>query len=610
MSAKYVRVCNEKDTITINAHENSWLSFRAKCWIVSLVLGGSIYCLNFIEMKFLPLAGIIRDIQYPLQVEVNSKGYVINTPGCRIPDMDPFDSTVKEFIFAPPYVNCSNNTTPLFISDSKSIYANLSLIALYNSSGLNCCYQEFLRENPLKDNEPEGRVVYSECHDFVHNINIQKKEFIKINCENNENSTVYQDYFAFVPDKLNMKTNKTERRLNVLILGLDGISRVNLHRQMPKTFDFLTKQLEAIELLGYNKVGDNTFPNLIPVLTGMFENELTETCWPTSSTHFDKCPFVWKNFSERGYVTAYGEDCAWIGLFNYGKSGFKIQPTDYYFTTFNRELENQLGSSRDFNCFQCAGGREIYKTTLDYVAKFSETMQAQEAPYFGFFWSNTLSHDYLNRPSLGDESFFELLSNMHEKGHFNDTALIFISDHGIRWGNIRNTYQGLLEERLPFVFLSLPAWFKSQYSQAMRNLKKNARRLTTPFDLHETLKNFLDLDRTFSNKPKNISRSYSLLTEIPKNRTCQEAQIESHWCACQESIEISVNDSSVTEAANFAVQFINTQLQGYAQCASLALDDVLSARLLTYSKKLATGKSAKDYMTTLKTIPSGGIFEV
>jgi len=65
------------------------------------------------------------------------------------------------------------------------------------------------------------------------------------------------------------KPLKAKDMLNILIIGLDAQSHMNFIRQMPKTYEFLTDTLSGIELLGYNKVGDNTFPNIIPLLTGL-----------------------------------------------------------------------------------------------------------------------------------------------------------------------------------------------------------------------------------------------------------------------------------------------------------------------------------------------------
>ena len=52
------------------------------------------------------------------------------------------------------------------------------------------------------------------------------------------------------------------RKVNVVILGIDTVSHMNFIRVMPRTVEFLTKELKAVGMNGYSKVGDNTFPNL------------------------------------------------------------------------------------------------------------------------------------------------------------------------------------------------------------------------------------------------------------------------------------------------------------------------------------------------------------
>ena len=65
----------------------------------------------------------------------------------------------------------------------------------------------------------------------------------------------------------------------------------------------------------------------------------------------------------------------------------------------------------------------------------------------------------------------------------------------------------------------------------MANVRNNQHRLITPFDLHETLHSVLDIEE--AKKPVNYSsRGISLLQEIPANRTCDSADIATHWCTC------------------------------------------------------------------------------
>lgn len=98
-----------------------------------------------------------------------------------------------------------------------------------------------------------------------------------------------------------MKNIENKNKYNVIIIGLDAVSRLNFHRQMPKTIDYL-QNLGAIEYHGYNKVADNTFPNLIPILSGMNVEELTNSCWPSEKDYFDNCTkyFVWSKFQKIG----------------------------------------------------------------------------------------------------------------------------------------------------------------------------------------------------------------------------------------------------------------------------------------------------------------------
>ena len=99
-------------------------------------------------------------------------------------------------------------------------------------------------------------------------------EFIVIYCNKLNGSdrvTVPVDMFNFVPFKPQVEKRVQEwqdgkklqdRRVNVVILGIDANSHMNFHRVMPKTIKYITEELNAIGMDGYTKVGDNTFPNI------------------------------------------------------------------------------------------------------------------------------------------------------------------------------------------------------------------------------------------------------------------------------------------------------------------------------------------------------------
>ncbi|CAH0557696.1 unnamed protein product [Brassicogethes aeneus] len=544
------------------------------------------------------------------------KGFLVKTKGCRIPYMHPMDKTITKYIFKYDPPVCNNGIPSLYESNFTSLYLVNSSLPHYNltdTKDLKCCYQEVSRRDVKgpKDND-NSFFTNKTCTNIGESTNIDKN-YILITCRVNKH-VIYTDMFWFVPSKVNNKTemiNDVTPPLNVLMVGLDAVSRLNLHRQMPKTVAYLT-QIDAVEMLGYNKVGDNTFPNLIPVLSGLTEGELKDSCW--HGKHFDNCTFLWNMFKNKGYMTSFGEDSSWMGLFNYMRHGFSRQPTDYAYGYFNRISEQKVGNAHSMNVDQCIGSREVYKDFLEYIGSVTRRFRMDNTPYFAFYWGASLSHDYLNKPSTGDESYLEFFRSLYEDGYLDNTVLVFMSDHGIRWGSIRQTYQGRMEERLPFVFVRLPDDYKKHHPQIYNNLKVNSHKLTTPFDLHETMADLLDpysltSDNIHSRNDTN-DRGISLFSQIPDTRTCETAAIDAHWCTCQQSQEVAEDDPKVLEAAAFVVRRMNSLLKDLTECANLTLDAVLNARVMSHADAITNKKHEfEDYMITVRTAPGEGVFE-
>lgn len=186
-------------------------------------------------------------------------------------------------------------------------------------------------------------VVYVSCK-------AKTKPKVKAKTKKASTSTVYENVHAIlnpekVRDRVDRADNQTgsvaSRKLSVLVLGIDSVSRLNFYRTMPKTEKYL-HETGWIGLKGYNKIGDNTFPNLMAVLTGQTSQEAYSRCKPTVVYKLDRCPFLWHNFRNVGYVTAYGEDETVLNTFNYLKVGFVEPPTDYYLRPYMLASEKLL----------------------------------------------------------------------------------------------------------------------------------------------------------------------------------------------------------------------------------------------------------------------------
>ena len=126
---------------------------------------------------------------------------------------------------------------------------------------------------------------------------------------------------------------------NVLLLAIDATSYVNFKRHFIRTEKLLNKH-KFFELRGYNKVGHNTYPNMVPFLTGHFSKELVADD-KLHEIFFDEWPLIWKKYSEKGFVTTFLEEMSWCGLFHYNLKGFKNQSTDYQLRPFHNQIQKQ-----------------------------------------------------------------------------------------------------------------------------------------------------------------------------------------------------------------------------------------------------------------------------
>lgn len=596
-------------------------------FLVAVVFGGSFLLLSISsgpELVFLGGGAPSRPAR-PSRPQPADR-FTIDTDGCTIPALHAFDESVKKFVEYPKHLKpCPHMNSSLLGHNDTHIWINLDNLHYYNLSkdyNISCCYKAFYRPASIADifsRRIDDRVEYRDCIEFDDVIEVIN-EFVKITCYDIMERNIYDQFFLFAPKKplFSYKEDSTEfvqnqSSYNVIVLGIDAVSRLNFYRTMPKTLSFLKKK-GAIELLGYNKVGDNTFPNLTPMLLGVRDTDLKKICWPNTRNTFDNCPFIWEWYKEAGFYTALGEDSASLGTFNFEKYGFAGSPTTYYLHTFMREAETKAGNNRDFNSYLCMGNRYFYNVLLDYITSLTTTLRSSKL--FGFFWEVTMSHDYLNYPMVMDDSYELLFKQLDASRYLDNTVFILLSDHGIRWGDIRFTKQGRLEERLPLVHILLPPSFQQNYSLAYDNLKMNTKRLTTPFDMFATLSDLVNLDAIKDEKivarcdqPYAEDRSISLFLPIPRNRTCRTAGIDDHWCTCHKGRKLHARSSEAKEAAQFMVSHMNKLLEVHGQCARLALDEVLEATEMEAGTPGAGEDGWRELLVVARAAPGGGVFE-
>lgn len=418
-------------------------------------------------------------------------------------------------------------------------------------------------------------------------------------------------------------TSPTESSVNssqipsVLMIGIDSISRLNLLRAMPKTAQHLYDK-GWFEMKGYNKMGDNTYPNLMAILTGYNDTWAYDKCLPHTDTGLDNCPFIWKEFAAAGYVTGYAEDEPEIGTFNYKKKGFSSNPTDFYGRA-GMIAANRLTKVMRSNLAICLGDRSAADYVYQYGLDISEKFREEGA--FGLYWTNSFSHNDLNTPSSMDDRIKYYLMELERRSILNDSIVIFFSDHGLRFGPVRKLVTGWMEERLPFLFYWLPTWFRERHPEIVQALKVNRNRLTNPYDLHLTLKHILQLSERGPSAVENeqtdvamgCANCQSMFREVPWNRSCEEIGIAAHWCTCSPFLPIDKNSRMVKKATHFLLKYMNNEitrlLNGTTKANGGRLCSELELKLVYFAGETEYKADYTDILIQFETKPGGGDFE-
>lgn len=591
---------------------------------------GHVIAMRIVRVKFAALVGTVFLVvlffnvwlfpwtHSPTVEEIQKEDEAVEL-ACRHPDLDINNPLITKHIFDMGELQCKRELDWLSVENGKIVINDIIL----KRHGRIVCSITYLTRIDDFTSKKEQIVEFTSDVGFTR----LEQDFFQAEC-NSADKLTWNNIMAgvarnetIVKKKSLLKPPEDSMKLNILIFGLDSLSRLHYTRKLPKTYKYLTEVLNATVLKGYNIVGDGTPQALIPILTSSTEPELPETRKRMKSANFVNIyPFAWKNFSANGYVTAFGEDCPYTGIFTYRLKGFNEMPTDHYMRTFYVEVDKELKNHPKL----CLGNKPRHQAMLQWLYQFYKVYS--DIPKFAFCFHGELSHDDYNLVGYADTDLQNFLKSLHEEGILNNTLLMLMSDHGHRFASIRETQQGKQEERLPFFAIAVPSWLESKYPAAVQNLRTNGNRLTTPFDIYATLLTVLN-----PKVPKVgdvSSRSISLFSEVPIERTCTNAGIEPHWCACLSWAWVPLDDPIAKKASQAVIDLINELTEQQRQlCAKLILDKVTRAEKLQPNKALLKFKKNADkdgfvgdftdntqisdiiYQIQFYTFPNHGIYE-
>lgn len=487
--------------------------------------------------------------------------------------------------------NCSKKT--IFLdSNSTHIWILKEMVASYYTFAQEfyCCYQHLSAAITAEN------ITYSLCQEFATSIQVNH-DFVRVQCFY-LNEIVYDDFFLFNTNKkkLTFKRNSHSKSPNVLMLGCGSMSRMNFLRTMKSTAKFLRTR-GSIQLLAYNKLGDNSYSNLFPLFVGKSWKDVKNNCFKDGENNFDikKCSFIWDKFSEVGFYTALAADTP-AGLFGEYERMLPKIPTDFYLQPFIYETRF-LFEDRTYDYHACLRNRYFYKILLNFVKIVIHNVSRKKL--FGIFWEQSVSHEHPTLSSTMDKGYYDLLKYLEDIHYLENTVVILFSDHGPRFGDSVGTRQAYIEARLPLLEVLLPVDFRRRYPLAVKNFERNTQRLTTAFDVFETIRDLIDINttgmtnkqirmRTERLKSMTHAKSISLFLPIPTNRTCESLDISERYCVCEKGQKISVELKARRFVAKVLITQVNQLLSIFPQCAELQLKRILHVHgeeINTHSRK-------------------------
>ena len=544
------------------------------------------------------------------------------TQSCVIPKLDPY---------LPAIYSHFKKLTPLSCTAAKNwvtvLNGKFHILPPGNKklSDVSCDYTPILRgKNDFEyytgvtiKNMNHGSLIPSDVFKVNCSIRNSKAEYKNIHMGIMRKETIIKDNVPLPP---------TASGMNILIIGFDSTSHMTWLRTMNKTLNYFTNTLGGTILDGYNIVGDGTPQALLPILTGYAEYELPEARkGKRGAKPVDGHPWIWKELKKLGYITSLLEDDINAGTWQYRMLGFREQPTDYYMRHF---YQSAIGS--------CFGSTPRHEVHLNLVKDLFETYPDKRK--FIFTFQAEMTHVDCSLLQHFDDKVYNTLMDLQNKGHLDNTLVILMGDHGARYSQYRAVQQGKLEERMPMMSIRLPPWFRQQYPKEMHNIKTNSKRLTSPFDIHATLmdliwfeKAIIDYNGTYYEQTRQLyrERGLSLLRPIPENRTCAQASIEPHWCACLQWTDIPIDDPIIKTVSKTFLDHVKKLIKNVRPlCHNLEIERVTKAVKLLPNQNVLKFKGNADndgfipdmshkmnaqtelYQLTLNTKPGGGQFEV
>lgn len=364
------------------------------------------------------------------------------------------------------------------------------------------------------------------------------------------------------------------RKLNILLVMLDAVSRAEFHYSLPETAQALEELHNSplhphsvFEFFRYQTIGYHTQPNLGGLFSGVtqvrFQRFVKEWEDGECDDPHARLGLIFRQFKRQHQqemfpgVSITGPDY---------RTGFALgdcvpQLSEYWNTTAGEQLidveQMELLCHRDYTAQtldhpfkgpysvskRCIAGKPVHSYNFDLLTSMLENAARPGAkPVFAmsqFMEGHETSQEVL--PVI-DTDLSEFLINVAD--NHPDTLVMLFSDHGNHMSVFKGTSGGAQEQSLGMMFMLAPNWLLDENPGFRESLEENQQSIVTLFNLYAALMDLSilygpapALPPTSLDPPMRLAtaqspKGRSLFTPLG-DRTCDEAHVGWRRCRCE-----------------------------------------------------------------------------
>ena len=229
---------------------------------------------------------------------------------CVFSAFEPFSDTMSKFYKKVKDIDCSKQENWVTVSPDGSRLA-VAEKAQSDHGPVTCTWRDVFRDGDFK-------TFLGAAVSGPSSYDLGKSDYVFVKCRGRDGASWDNVAAGLRPTVVKDVKDVTDGLgLNVVVLGIDSVSRLSAMRNLPRSLAWM-EAAGAVTMETFAVLGDGTLASAAAWLTGTMEAELPETRKRIKKADYvDVFPFIFAEFKQKGYVTAYSEDQPYIGAWTY-----------------------------------------------------------------------------------------------------------------------------------------------------------------------------------------------------------------------------------------------------------------------------------------------------